>query len=171
MFYKLFHLKGLRHKVNLFLVNKVFAGANPKYFEKKRRLLNKIGYEIGEGTKIVGPIFCTGKFIVGKDCWLGKNLFINGNGTVKIGDNCDIAPEVTFQTGTHHIGDSNRRAGEGYNGKICIGSGTWIGVRSTILPDIEIGNSCIVAACSCVTKSFEKNQLIGGVPAKQIRGL
>lgn len=168
---KLFHLKGLRYKLNIFLVNKVYVGVNQKKFEKKRKLLNKIGYSVGEGTKIVGPIFCTGKLIVGKNCWLGKNLTINGNGAVKIGDNCDIAPEVTFQTGTHEIGDCERRAGEGYNLDIDVGSGTWIGVRATILPGVKIGDSCIVAACACVNKSVDSNKLVGGVPAKNIKDL
>ena len=66
--------------------------------------MRKLGHEIGEGTKIVGPIYCTGKIIIGKDCWIGKNLIINGNGSVRIGDNCDVAPEVSFQTGGHEIG-------------------------------------------------------------------
>lgn len=63
--------------------------------------MNGIGYRIGKGSKVVGPIECLGQFECGENCWIGKNLKINGNGTVKIGNNCDIAPEVTFQTGGH----------------------------------------------------------------------
>ena len=69
---KLLHLNGLRWYWNLYLVNKIYVGV--KAFEKKRKLLNAIGYEIGEGTKIVGPIECTGKLKIGKNCWIGKNL-------------------------------------------------------------------------------------------------
>ncbi len=171
MIARLLHLKGLRYKVNTFLVNKVYAGTKPRYFEKKRRLLNKIGYEIGEGTKVVGPIYCTGKLKIGKNCWVGKNLMINGNGNVTIGDNCDIAPEVAFQTGGHLIGDSARRAGKGITADITVGNGCWIGARSTIINNTKIGNSCVVASCACVTKDVEDNLLVGGVPAKIIREL
>ena len=108
---KLLHLRGIWRAFALFLVNHVFAGSKPRYFGIKRRLLNSIGFEIGAGTRVVGPIECTGRLKVGKDCWIGKNLKVNGNGSVVIGDNCDIAPEVTFQTGGHKIGDPSRRAG------------------------------------------------------------
>lgn len=112
---KLLHLRGIWRAFALFLVNHVFAGSRPRYFGIKRRLLNSIGFEIGAGTRVVGPIECTGRLKVGKDCWIGKNLKVNGNGSVVIGDNCDIAPEVTFQTGGHKIGDPSRRAGGGYH--------------------------------------------------------
>lgn len=90
---------GIKRRRVIFLVNRIYVG--PGHFEKKRKLLNSIGFEIGENTKVVGPIECTGTLKTGKNCWIGKNLKINGNGTVIIGDNCDIAPEVTFMTGGH----------------------------------------------------------------------
>lgn len=166
---KALRLSSIKRRLNLYLVNHVLVGT--KHFEKKRRLLNSIGYEIGEGSKIVGPIECYGKLIIGKNCWIGKNLTINGNGTVIIGDNCDIAPEVTFQTGGHLIGSPERRAGEGQIFKQTVGNGTWIGGRATICNDIDIGNSSVVAGCACVTKSVPDNVLVGGVPAKVIRSL
>lgn len=168
-FSKLLHLYGLKRKWALFRVNNRLAG--PKHFEKKRKLLNSIGYQIGEGTKIVGPIECYGKLTIGKNCWIGKNLKVNGNGCVVIGDNCDIAPEVTFQTGGHLIGTAERRAGEGVSFNQTVGGGTWIGGRATILNETHIGNACVIAACACVTKDVPDNTLVGGVPAKPIRSL
>lgn len=161
--------KSIKRRWVLFLVNKMYAGT--KHFNRKRKLLISIGYEIGEGTKIVGPIENHAKLKIGKNCWIGKNLIVNGNGWLEIGDNCDIAPEVTFLTGGHKIGGQERRAGEGESYKIKIGNGVWIGGRSTILNNTEIGDSCMIAACSCVNKSVEQNSLIGGVPAKLIRKL
>lgn len=166
---KIFHLQGLRNKVCLFLVNRVYVGT--RHFEKKRKLLNRIGHVIGENTKIVGPIECSGKLITGKNCWIGKNFKINGNGTVTIGDDCDIAPEVTFQTGGHAIGSAERRAGRGINVSQSVGHGTWIGVRATILNETKIGDSCVVAGCACVTRDVENNSVVGGVPARLIRRL
>ena len=162
-------LKTFRRRYVLFMVNHVYKGT--VLFEKKRKMLNSIGYEIGEGTNVVCPIECSGKLVVGKNCWVGKNLTVNGNGTVVIGDNCDIAPEVTFLTGGHAIGDANRRAGKGETYRITVGNGTWIGARSTILGDTAIGDGCVVAACACVHKDVPDHTLVGGVPAKEIRKL
>lgn len=166
---EILHLQGLRKYVCLYLVNRVYVGT--RCFEKKRKLLNCIGHEIGENTKIVGPIECSGKLITGKNCWIGKNFKINGNGTVTIGDNCDIAPEVTFQTGGHAIGSAERRAGIGDNVSQHVGDGTWIGVRVTILNETKIGKSCVVAGCACVISDVDDNSVVGGVPARLIRRL
>ena len=165
---KLLHLKGLRRSINLFLVNRIYAGCRERHFKIKRKLLNKIGYSIGDGTKIVGPFLCTGSVTIGKNCWIGKNFTVNGNGFVTIGDNCDIGPEVTFQTGGHQIGTRDRRAGQGIVCTQSVGSGTWIGGRSTILNTVRIGEGCVVAGCACVTRDVADDMLVGGVPAKII---
>ena len=172
MVYKLKNIISvLRRHINLFLVNKVYVGTKPKSFEKKRKILIAIGYEIGKNTRIVGPIECSGNLKIGNNCWIGKNLKVNGNGNVTIGDNCDIAPEVTFQTGGHIIGDENRRAGEGLIFSQSVGDGTWIGGRVTVLNNSNIGKSCVIAGCACVISNIEDNSLVGGVPAKLIRKL
>lgn len=152
-----------------FCINRLLVGT--RCFDAKRRLLNWIGHEIGEGTKIVGPVFCTGKLKVGSNCWLGRNFTVHGNGLVEIGDNCDIAPDVMFLTGGHEIGDQTRRAGKGETYSISVGNGTWIGARATISGETKIGSGCVVAACACVVSDIGDNTLVGGVPAKTIREL
>lgn len=164
-------IRFIHRKWNLFLVNKVLVGPRPWSFKYKRNLLRNIGYSIGDGTKIVGPIINTGNLIIGNNCWIGANLVIHGNGTVRIGDNCDIAPDVTFLTGGHVIGDATRRAGEGETYNISLGSGVWIGAKSTIARSVSIGDSSVIATCTCCIKDVPENSLVGGVPAKIIRKL
>lgn len=156
----LFHLRGIKRRITFFLVNHVLYGTG--YFDVKRKLLNGIGIRIGSGTKVVGPIECTGNLIIGENCWIGKNFKVNGNGTVTIGKNCDIAPEVTFQTGGHLIGDKDRRAGKGCIFNQTVGNGTWIGGRATILNHTNIGNGCVIAGCACVVRDVPDNSLWGG---------
>ncbi len=162
-------LKTVKRIFVTFTVNHLLSGV--KFFNAKRKLLRSIGIEIGENTKIVGPIYNSASLHIGDNCWIGKNLILNGNGAVYIGNNCDIAPEVTFLTGGHEIGDETRRAGKGQKYTIHVGDGTWIGARSTLLGDISVGKSCMIAACACVTRDIEDNTLCGGVPAKMIRKL
>jgi len=164
-------LRGIKKRVALFLVNILFCGTKPYFWNIKRNLLNWAGYSIGENTKIVGPlrIFCNLK--IGDNCWVGTDFTVHGNGTVIIGNSCDIAPDVIFLTGSHKIGDSRRRAGEGLNYEIKKGDGVWIGARSTILGNIEIGSGCIIGACSLVNKSFSDNKMIAGIPAQVIKEL
>ncbi len=168
---ELLHLYGVRRKWSVFLVNKVYAGVKPSSFEKKRKLLLSIGCKIGEGTKVVGPIYFYQPFTVGKECWIGKNMTINGDGNVYIGDKCDIAPEVTFLTGGHVIGGHDRRAGEGQIYNIQVGSGCWIGARATLVGDLKVSDGSVIAACACVVKDVSPDTLVGGVPAKVIKEL
>lgn len=156
----------------LYIVNHFFQGTH--FFKIKRILLNKCNYvEIGKGTKIVGPIhkpaFSTLK--IGDNCWINRDFFLEGNGTVIIEDNCDIAPCVTFLTGSHLVGDYIRRAGTGFNGKIIVKSGSWLGSRAILLPNIIVNHSTVVGAGSIVTKNLEKNCIYGGSPAKLIKRL
>lgn len=151
------------------LINGKLAGTNR--FEKKRKLLNSIGHDIGEGTKIVGPIFLTATLKIGKDCWIGAHFKATGNGIVEISDRCDIAPEVTLATGGHEVGTHERRAGQGLIENIKIGDGCWICQRALLAHGAEIPDGCVVAAGAVVigNKNFEPDTLIGGVPAKTIK--
>ncbi|MEE1127384.1 MAG: acyltransferase [Acutalibacteraceae bacterium] len=50
-----------------------------------------------------------------------------------------------------------------------MGNNCFIGARSTIMPGVTIGNSCIVASGSVVTKDIPNGEVWGGVPAKFIK--
>lgn len=165
-------LKKTKKKIILLIVNTILSGTH--MFALKRKLLNKCeGIYIGENTRIVSPIYLPVISVldVGCNCWIGKNFSLEGNGEVYIGDNCDLGPSISFVTGSHEIGEHPRRAGKGYNGIIKIDSGTWIGAKTLILPDIEIGKGVIVGAASVVTKNLISDNIYAGNPAKIIRRL
>ena len=156
----------LKRKIVFNGVNRKYLGLNDKNCQKKNKLLRWYGFSIGEGTRIVGPMDVDGKLIIGENVFIGKNFSVYGNGTVEIGSNCDIAPSVTFLTGTHEIGDENRRAGNGKTMSTTVGEGTWIGARSLILPGLVIGKACVISAGAVVTKDVPDNVLVAGIPAQ-----
>ena len=162
-------LEAIKHTLVMFLVNHIFDGAF--LFEVKRRLLNEIGYSLGEGTKVVGPVFCTGKLTTGSNCWLGRNFTIHGNGTVEIGDNCDIAPDVTFLTVRHALDSQESGEGEVQKFSTSVGAGCWIGAGTTLGRNVTIGKGSMVTPSSCVMKNMPEHTLLGGVPARIIRKL
>jgi sugar O-acyltransferase (sialic acid O-acetyltransferase NeuD family) len=51
-------------------------------------------------------------------------------------------------------------------GRVNIGDSTYIGANSTILPNKSIGENVIVGAGAVVTKNFDSNSIIKGIPAK-----
>lgn len=56
-------------------------------------------------------------------------------------------------------------------GPVVVGNNVWIGSGVAILPNVTIGDNCIIGANSVVTKSFDKNSVIAGNPARLIRTL
>ena len=159
----------IKHMLVMFVVNHLCDGAY--LFELKRRLLNAIGYSLGEGTKVVGPIYCTAKLITGTNCWLGRNFTIHGNGTVEMGDNCDLAKDVTFLTGRHATDSQELVPADGRNYSISVGEGCWIGAHATLGRNVTIGKGSMILADACVMKNMPEKTLIGGVPARIVRKL
>jgi acetyltransferase-like isoleucine patch superfamily enzyme len=101
---------------------------------------------------------------------LGNNSFINSDCKIRvkqmieIGDDCAISHDFTIMDSDFHtINGQNKIA------PVKIGNHVWIGTRVTILKGCNIGDGCIIAAGSVVTKSFPPRCMIAGVPAKIIK--
>lgn len=56
-------------------------------------------------------------------------------------------------------------------GRVDIGKRAMIGVRSVIRSGVKIGEGSQVGACSFVNKDVGDFELVGGVPARKIKGL
>lgn len=98
---------------------------------------------------------------------LGPWCYIQGSNGIEIGDYTLIAPRVSIISANHDLYDIHRhnRARPIKIGRYC-----WLGVNSTILPEVEIGDHTVVAAGAVVTKSFPDGHcVLAGVPAKVVR--
>ena len=142
---------------------------------KIRRVLYRIaGNKIGKNCYISPRIFIgpgPGKLSVGGGTFINYNCWFDLGDDIEIAENCNIAMNVNFINGTHEIGDENRRAGNGITKKIVVGSGSWIGADSVIMPGVRIGKGVIVGAGSLVVSDLEDNAIYIGRPAHLHRKL
>ncbi len=108
---------------------------------------------------------------VGQGTYVGMNTIFNG-----YVDKITIGSYVSFGANVYMMVDNGPNASEILqrlypveHGPIIIGNHCWIGSESVILPNVQLGDFCIVAANSFVKTSFPSYSIIGGTPARLIR--
>ena len=134
--------------------------------EVVRELLGK-----SEGAWINPPFYCD----YGKHIEVGKNFFANYNCTildvarVKIGDNCQMAPNVAIYTAGHPVYPTTRNSMYEYGKEVTIGDNVWIGGNTVICPGVHVGSHVVIGAGSVVTRDIPDWSVAAGNPCRVIR--
>ena len=113
----------------------------------------------------------------GRNISVGENFLANYNVTildiapVRIGDYVMIGPSLRSAWCSTRSRRQKRRQHIGQAKPVTIGNDVWIGANCTILPGVTIGNNVVVAAGAVVNRDVPDNCVVGGVPAKAIKGI
>lgn len=105
----------------------------------------------------------------------GENVFVNAScyfmdgAKITIGHNAFIGPYCGFYTASHPLAYKYRNQGLEKASPIVVGDNCWFGANVSVMPGVKIGNGCVMAAGSVVTKDVPDNALVAGVPAKVIK--
>lgn len=110
---------------------------------------------------------------IGSEFSLHEFCYLDGAGSIKIGDNVSIAHNVSIISFDHTWGQEDVPIK--YNPvvmkQVKIDSDVWIGCGVRILAGSHIERRVIVAAGAVVTGHLESGFIYGGVPAKPIKKL
>ena len=134
------------------------------YDEDYRQVIEELIPGIPQSTTICPPFHCDH----GTGIILGENVFMNydcimlDGGYIRIGKHTLIGPHCQFYTPQHPMDYVERREEKETAYPITIGEDCWLGGNVVVCPGVTIGNRCIIAAGSVVTKDIPDDSLAAG---------
>lgn len=143
------------------------------YDNDYRKVLSELIPNVPESSMICPPFHCDHGhgIILGDDVFINYNAVMLDSGFIRIGNHVKIGPNCQFYTPNHPKDFMERRKPQETAYPITIGDDCWIGGGVVICPGVTIGNRCIVAAGSVVTKDIPDDSMAAGVPAEVKRKL
>lgn len=112
-------------------------------------LARRMGMKVGEGCRFYSLHVAS-----------EAELIEVGNDVIVSGEVMFITHDGAIFTALDQFPDVN-----GHYGRIRIGDGCFLGMRAVIMPGVELGEHCIVAAGAVVMDSFPPRSVIAGNPA------
>ena len=147
---------------------------------RQKRLIEKlIPSSKGKSLGIFTPFYCE----YGVNIQVGNGVFFNYGCTlldvspITIEDDVWLGANVTIATPCHPLISTERicqNYPDGYHDleyskPVTIKKGSWIASNVTICGGVTIGENCVVAAGSVVTRDIPDGYIAMGVPAKAVR--
>jgi acetyltransferase-like isoleucine patch superfamily enzyme len=134
-----------------------------------RRVFKRCGSEVVLHHNV---LFSSGRNIeLGDGVFINRNVMLDDRTTISIGDHTMVAAGALIETHGHIYDDFSQpimHAGRTL-APVSIGSDCLIGFNTAIMAGTTVGERCIVAANSVVTKDVPDRTIVGGVPARKIK--
>ena len=138
---------------------------------------------IGSGTLIGAMVSLSAGMVPGQDlgpepvlrigdrCVIGRGSHIVAHQSLAIGDDVFTGPYVYITDQNHCYDDPDEPIGRQFprNAPVRIGSGSWLGAGTIVLPGACIGRNVAVAAGSVVRGTVPDRCVVAGVPARVVR--
>lgn len=138
---------------------------------KRKEIIIQLLGNYPDGLTILSPFTCD----YGTNISLGTDVFVNSfcyfmdGAKITIGNHVFIGPYCGFYTANHPLDYKRRNSGLEKALPITIKDNVWFGANVSVMPGVTIGEGCVIAAGSVVTKDIPANSLAAGVPCRVIK--
>lgn len=162
----------------------ISGNGNMVILEKNSMLLNSLVKITGDNNEVrLGA----DSYVSGAELWvennkcvlnIGKNTFVGHHSHLActedgskliVGDDGMISSYVQIRTGDSHsiLNMDGQRINKAQS--VNVGDHCWLGEGSKVMKGVTLEGDDIVSTGAIVTKSFSKNLLLGGIPARIIK--
>ncbi len=143
-------------------------------FDGPMRTAGRVRLQLGEHCRLGRDVFFEtpgdGVIRIGDHTRINSGVFIVAYQEVCIGSNCLVGEYVSIRDANHGIAADHLIRTQPHDAAaIQIGNDVWIGCSAVILKGNQIGDGAVIGANSVVTKGCGPNEVVVGVPARQIR--
>ena len=123
------------------------------------RILRLFGAEIGKGNQIRRGVrvHFPWRLQIGNNCWIGEEVWFINHERITIGNDVCISQASILCSGSHNY----RTKSLAFRHKpISILSGAWLGLRSTVLAGVTVGECSVVSAGEVLRTSVPNLSII-----------
>lgn len=109
---------------------------------------------------------------IGDNVSIGNNSFISANNSIEIGNNIIMSSYVFITDHDHGFQNVEKNLDEqplSEGGHVRIGDNVFLGVKSSVLKNVTIGERSVVAANAVVTRDVPPYSIVAGNPARVIK--
>lgn len=152
-----------------YFVNAIFMRpAFIPFMGMKVFLLRLFGAKIGKNLCLKPCVLIKSPWnlVVGDDCWIGENVWIDNLDKVYIGNNVCVSQGALLLTGNH---DYKKSSMPYRNAPIVVEDGAWIGAKSVVCSGVTVHRNAILTVGSVATKDMVENGIYQGNPAVKTR--
>nr|ABX39501.1 WbxB [Aeromonas piscicola] len=143
-----------------------------KFFLDKRIEISPHNVSIHNAATFIITGNSKSKIAINKNVYVGRYANIHTGSQIIIGEGAVLSDYVYLSTLSHGLDPQSGpiMQQESYDkGPIILGENVFVGFGCKIMPNVSLGDWCIVGAGSVVTKSFSGYVMIAGNPAKIIK--
>ena len=109
--------------------------------------------------------------VIGERCVMGAFSTLTAHESIEIEDDVWFGQGVFVSDASHGYQDVETPIGRqlGSHDPVRVGRGSWVGHRAVLLPGVQLGRHCVVAAGAVVRGAVPDHTVVAGVPARVVR--